>query len=202
MLHRPAALSRPAPCGRARLQISFLPAASSVGPSNTDPPLRQVDPSNTEDQYPEDRYPEDLSRRAVLASAGAGSLCALAAPRASAAPAVGASSAPLRARLEERVSEFTLSNGMHFIVCERRDAPVFAVHLVADVGAYDEADGSTGIAHLLEHMAFKGTETIGTKDYAAEAPLLDALDEGGSVGLLLRGCSPPTPLERLPLSSF
>lgn len=37
---------------------------------------------------------------------------------------------------------------------------------------------AAGIAHLLEHMAFKGTPRIGTKDYRKEAPLLDAMDEG------------------------
>ena len=35
-----------------------------------------------------------------------------------------------------------------------------------------------GIAHLLEHMAFKGSQRIGTRDYKAEAPLLTAVDEG------------------------
>ena len=38
--------------------------------------------------------------------------------------------------------------------------------------------GVTGIAHLLEHMAFKGSQRIGTRDYSAEAPLLAAVDEG------------------------
>ncbi|MEW5315252.1 MAG: hypothetical protein WDW38_006696 [Sanguina aurantia] len=79
--------------------------------------------------------------------------------------------------LESRVSEFTLPNGLHFIVLPRHTAPVVAVHTYADVGAFDEVDGQTGLAHLLEHMAFKGTPRIGTKDFSREAPLLDACDE-------------------------
>lgn len=46
-----------------------------------------------------------------------------------------------------------------------------------DAGAYEEEDGITGVAHLLEHMAFKGTDRIGTSDHTREAPLLQALDE-------------------------
>ena len=42
----------------------------------------------------------------------------------------------------------------------------------------------TGMAHLLEHMAFKGTTRVGTRDYAAEAPLLEALDEGHNLSHL------------------
>jgi predicted Zn-dependent peptidase len=47
----------------------------------------------------------------------------------------------------------------------------------ADVGGADEPDGKTGVAHFLEHLAFKGTTRIGTKDYKAEKPLLDRLDQ-------------------------
>eukprot|EP00884_Botryococcus_braunii_P004739 jgi/Botrbrau1/14266/Bobra.113_2s0012.1 len=79
--------------------------------------------------------------------------------------------------LQRRVSEFTLENGLHFIVLERHVAPIVSCHIYADVGAYDEPDGQTGIAHLLEHMAFKGSTTIGTKNYKQEAVLLEQLDE-------------------------
>ena len=54
--------------------------------------------------------------------------------------------------LEERVKEFTLSDGLHVIVLERRTAPVISCCTYADVGACDEEDGRTGIAHLLEHL--------------------------------------------------
>ena len=56
------------------------------------------------------------------------------------------------------------------------DPPIVSFVTHADVGAFDEADGQTGLAHLLEHMAFKGTPSIGTTDAAAEARLLDAAD--------------------------
>ena len=66
---------------------------------------------------------------------------------------------------------------MRFIVSERRTAPVVSMHTYADVGAFDEIDGQTGLAHLLEHLAFKGTPRIGTTDFKKEAPLLDAIDD-------------------------
>ncbi len=50
-------------------------------------------------------------------------------------------------------------------------------HTYADIGAYDENEGVTGVAHLLEHLAFKGTPRIGTTDFRKEAPLLDAMDD-------------------------
>ncbi len=77
---------------------------------------------------------------------------------------------------EKSVTEFTLPNGMHFIVVERHEAPIAAFHLYVDVGGVDENVGQTGVAHLFEHLAFKGTTTIGTKNYAQEKKALEALD--------------------------
>jgi predicted Zn-dependent peptidase len=74
--------------------------------------------------------------------------------------------------LEKQVQQFTLGNGLEFIVVERHDAPVFSFTTVVNAGAANDQIGTTGIAHMMEHMAFKGTEIVGTKDYAAEAPLL------------------------------
>jgi predicted Zn-dependent peptidase len=76
----------------------------------------------------------------------------------------------------KRVTEFTLDNGLKFIVLENHDAPVISFVTYADVGGVDEPDGKTGVAHFLEHMAFKGTQTIGTTDYKQEQPFLDRLD--------------------------
>jgi predicted Zn-dependent peptidase len=73
------------------------------------------------------------------------------------------------AAFEKRMTEFTLDNGLKFLVLERHEAPVVSFHIYADVGAVDEVKGITGLAHLFEHMAFKGTKTIGTKDHEAEA---------------------------------
>ena len=77
---------------------------------------------------------------------------------------------------EKNVTEFTLANGMHFIVVERHEVPIVAFHTYMDVGAVDENIGQTGVAHLFEHMAFKGTRTIGTKNYRKEKKALEKLD--------------------------
>lgn len=80
------------------------------------------------------------------------------------------------ASLEQQVHSFTLPNGLTFIVLERHDAPVFAFRTYANVGAVDEVAGITGIAHMFEHMAFKGTPNVGTTDYKKEKVALDAVD--------------------------
>jgi predicted Zn-dependent peptidase len=74
--------------------------------------------------------------------------------------------------LEKQVREFTLPNGLEFIVVGRHDAPVFSFATVVNAGAANDAIGTTGIAHMMEHMAFKGTEIVGTKNFASEAGLL------------------------------
>ncbi|MGZ5495579.1 MAG: M16 family metallopeptidase, partial [Candidatus Aminicenantales bacterium] len=79
--------------------------------------------------------------------------------------------------IRKQVKTQVLPNGMKFIVLERHDVPVVSFHVYADVGSANESYGITGISHILEHMAFKGTTTIGTKDYAAESKVLQALDD-------------------------
>src|SRR5271163_2120085 len=69
---------------------------------------------------------------------------------------------------EKRITEFTLPNGLHFIIFERHEAPVVSFHSFVNAGSVDDPSGETGIAHMFEHMAFKGTETIGTKNWPAE----------------------------------
>jgi predicted Zn-dependent peptidase len=81
------------------------------------------------------------------------------------------------AKFEERMTEFTLDNGLKFLILERHEALVISFHTYADVGAVDEVRGITGLAHLFEHMAFKGTKTIGTTDYEAEAETMAEIDE-------------------------
>lgn len=76
----------------------------------------------------------------------------------------------------ERVTEFTLDNGMHFIVVERPVAPVATFVTFVNVGSVDEPVNNTGIAHIFEHMAFKGTRLIGTHDWEAEAQALERTD--------------------------
>jgi predicted Zn-dependent peptidase len=79
--------------------------------------------------------------------------------------------------LEKQMTKFTLPNGLKFLVFERHEAPVVSFHTYADVGSVDDAKGQTGMAHLFEHMAFKGTTTIGTKDYKAEVRAMAKVDE-------------------------
>ncbi len=76
------------------------------------------------------------------------------------------------ASLEKRATVHTLDNGWTFILVERPVAPVFSFATVVDVGGAQEVPGITGLAHMFEHMAFKGTPNIGTTDYEAEARAL------------------------------
>jgi predicted Zn-dependent peptidase len=77
---------------------------------------------------------------------------------------------------ESQVTEFTLDNGMKFIVYERHEVPIIAFHTYANVGSADEVKGVTGIAHLFEHMAFKGTTSVGTTDLEQELYAMDRED--------------------------
>jgi len=78
-----------------------------------------------------------------------------------------------------KVKEFTLSNGLRFFVYERPQVPTFAGMIMVKVGSVDERKGETGLAHFFEHMAFKGTSVIGTRDYAKEKPILEEMDRLG-----------------------
>lgn len=78
--------------------------------------------------------------------------------------------------LEGRVIEHTVPNGMKLLIVVRHNAPVFSADVMYRVGGVDEHNGSTGLAHMFEHMAFKGTQVIGTRDYAREKVALDAVD--------------------------
>jgi len=78
---------------------------------------------------------------------------------------------------EKKVTEFTLANGMHFIVVERHEAPVVSFHTYVKAGSVNDPSGATGIAHMFEHMAFKGTEDIGTRDWPNEKKALEAVEQ-------------------------
>ena len=68
------------------------------------------------------------------------------------------------------VEEFTLPNGMQFLLVPRRDQPnVVSAGWVAKVGSVNERPGITGISHFFEHMMFKGTDTIGTREPEKDA---------------------------------
>jgi len=80
------------------------------------------------------------------------------------------------AEFKGRVTKFTLANGLKFIVAERHQAPVASFYTYADVGSVQDPKGQTGLAHMFEHMAFKGTPTIGTTNFAEEKLSLDRVD--------------------------
>jgi len=77
---------------------------------------------------------------------------------------------------QKKVTEFTLPNGLHFLIIERHEAPVVSFHTYVNVGSVDDPGGLTGLAHMFEHMAFKGTQTIGTKNWPEEKKAMDAVD--------------------------
>ena len=79
--------------------------------------------------------------------------------------------------LEDSVVEKTLPNGMKVLILPRHNAPVFTGLIYADVGGANEQQNATGLAHIFEHMAFKGTTTVGTKDYTKEKAALDKIEK-------------------------
>ena len=82
-----------------------------------------------------------------------------------------------RGDLEERVHEVRLDNGMRWLLLKRGYAPVFAGVVQVKVGGADEEPGKTGLAHFFEHMAFKGTTSIGTKNFEAEKEIMARIDK-------------------------
>lgn len=79
--------------------------------------------------------------------------------------------------------EYRLDNGMQVLMVERHEAPTIMAAIIARVGSSNESTGITGISHLFEHMMFKGTETIGTKDIERDREIMAQLD---SLKALLR----------------
>lgn len=79
--------------------------------------------------------------------------------------------------VELNVIERSLKNGMTVLMVERHDAPTVALYLQFKVGGVDDPEGRTGIAHMLEHMMFKGTMMYGTTNYKAEVPIMQKIDQ-------------------------
>jgi predicted Zn-dependent peptidase len=69
---------------------------------------------------------------------------------------------------EQRITTKVLPNGLTLIICERPEAPVFSYSTFVDAGDVNDPSGQSGLAHMFEHLAFKGTSEIGTTDHAAE----------------------------------
>jgi predicted Zn-dependent peptidase len=77
---------------------------------------------------------------------------------------------------EKNLTVEKLDNGLTLLIYERPVAPVVSFFTHVNVGSAQEVPGITGLAHMFEHMAFKGTTKVGTKDYKAEKKALDAAD--------------------------
>jgi len=76
------------------------------------------------------------------------------------------------ASFAKRITVKKLPNGLTIVLCQRPEAPVFSFFTLVDAGSAQDPIGQTGMAHMFEHMAFKGTDKIGTTNYAAEKPAL------------------------------
>ncbi|HEX2222635.1 MAG TPA: pitrilysin family protein [Thermoanaerobaculia bacterium] len=77
---------------------------------------------------------------------------------------------------EARTTVHKIANGWTFVIVERPVAPVVSFVTIADVGSAQEVPGITGLAHMFEHMAFKGSQVFGSRDYAAEQKAIDAME--------------------------
>jgi predicted Zn-dependent peptidase len=69
---------------------------------------------------------------------------------------------------EQKITTKVLPNGLTILICERPEAPVFSYTTFVDAGDVNDPSGQSGLAHMFEHLAFKGTSEIGTSDYADE----------------------------------
>src|SRR5262249_33870147 len=80
------------------------------------------------------------------------------------------------ASFEKRVTVKKLANGLTLVVCERPEAPVFSFFTLVDAGSVQDPMRATGLAHMFEHMAFKGTDKIGTTNFPAEKTALEKVE--------------------------
>src|SRR6516162_5988969 len=77
---------------------------------------------------------------------------------------------------EQRITTKVLPNGLTILICERPEAPVFSYTTFVDAGDVNDPSGESGLAHMFEHLACKGTSEIGTTDYPAEKVALDNVE--------------------------
>jgi predicted Zn-dependent peptidase len=80
-------------------------------------------------------------------------------------------------QLDRRTTVKVLPNGLTLIVCERHEAPVFSFYTLVNAGSANDPQGQSGLAHMFEHIAFKGTDQIGTTDYPAEKAALAQVEQ-------------------------
>jgi predicted Zn-dependent peptidase len=83
---------------------------------------------------------------------------------------------PVCAATTPPATEYTLKNGLRILIVERHESPTFSAHIRFRVGSADDPPGFTGLAHLVEHLMFKGTRLLGSTDPFAEEALLNRID--------------------------
>ena len=88
---------------------------------------------------------------------------------------------PYEKALAAHTTVKVLPNGLTLILSERHEAPVFSFHTMVDAGSAQDPQGESGLAHMFEHIAFKGSEEIGTTDYAAEKVALANVEKTNSL---------------------
>ncbi|MGE5324850.1 MAG: M16 family metallopeptidase [Actinomycetota bacterium] len=81
------------------------------------------------------------------------------------------------ASFEKRTTVKVLKNGLTVIVCERPEAPVFSFYTLVNAGSVQDPQGESGLAHMFEHMAFKGSDRIGTTNYPKEKIALEKVEK-------------------------
>jgi len=90
---------------------------------------------------------------------------------------VGSAIAQDIASFEKRTTVKVLNNGLTVVLCERPEAPVFSFFTIVNAGDAQDPLAESGMAHMFEHMAFKGTDRIGSTDYAREKIALQKVEE-------------------------
>ena len=94
---------------------------------------------------------------------------------------------------EQRITTKVLPNGLTLILCQRHDAPVFSYSTFVDAGDVNDRSGESGLAHMFEHPAFKGTSKIGTGEYSDEKTTLarsEAANNAYKLAVLVVGNGP------------
>ena len=81
------------------------------------------------------------------------------------------------ARFEKMVTVKVLPNGLTVLLIRRPEAPVFSYYTLVDAGDANDPTGQSGLAHMFEHLAFKGTDEIGTTNWPAEKVALQKVEE-------------------------
>jgi predicted Zn-dependent peptidase len=110
--------------------------------------------------------------RLILAPALLLAICCACGPKASAQEF-----SAIEKNFAQHVTVKKLPNGLTLIVCNRPEAPVFSFFTIVNAGSAQDPTGQTGIAHMFEHLAFKGTKDIGTTDYPAEKVALAKVEQ-------------------------